>query len=563
MIIELPEDVKNKIAAGEVIERPLNVIKELVENSIDAGATKITIELEQESFNKIIVRDNGIGMDEHDISLCALPHTTSKLQDEQSLYSIKTLGFRGEALASIAHVSELTIRSRHKDAVSGYEVKLKDGKVISKSEFGMPQGTEVIVQNLFYNLPVRKKSLSEHTGEIYQIYRLIDSFAILYSNVKFFVLSSGKLIKEYFGATIDDRIREVWGPGIFDNLVHAEAFSGSYYVSAFFSKPGFTMKSASHQLIFVNNRLVRSYEIETKVKQLYKDMLFLDTNPLFVFCFTVPFEEVDVNIHPGKKTVKFLYPEKIMALLESAFNSILADKSKNIGVSSQVMPLGRKGKSNLPSLPKQVSQLEVVSKQAPESASPRHAKLEQEEFRVLGQLNKTYIVVEQKDGFFLVDQHAAEERVFFEQVKKSKTVKSVSLVMPVVLHLTLAEVQWLKSNMKQLLLLGFQVEEFGKDSFILRALPDYLRYYEGMFKDMISEVGELDVSAPEEVLRNKLATFACRRAVKANQELTEVQLKDLVSRLFSCDNPFTCPHGRPTVLRYSWGDIEKAFRRKQ
>ncbi|MCX8166261.1 MAG: DNA mismatch repair endonuclease MutL [Candidatus Micrarchaeota archaeon] len=574
----LSKELQEKIAAGEVIERPLNVIKELIENSIDANANRIVIELSK-NLRTLVVRDNGDGMDKEDLLICALPHTTSKISDENDLKKIRTLGFRGEALASISRVAILTIKSKTENSQNGYFVKLKEGKVISEGIAAITKGTEVIVEDLFYNMPVRRKQLENFKNELYNIMKLIENFAIIYWNVKFTILIDQKIYKEYYESTESERIREVFGYDIARNLIRIESQKENYNLIAYYSIPGFSVKSSSYQLLIVNNRLVKSYEIEEFVKNLYKDMIFLATNPVFVLRLVLPFEEVDVNVHPNKKSVKFLNIEKVYSLIKDSFKKFTENLKNSselrIGIKTSVVPDNRTGKSfvSLNDLNKQKTQLVFEEKDISSVIKPNKQFLKNlsapkgnnvaqfANYRIIGQVNKTYILLETTNELVLVDQHAAEERIIYDKLISNKELKKKELVMPITLNLTAAESKLMSMLIDKFNSQGFEIEQFGDNYFVLRAIPEFLEYRQNLIKEILEEFVNTQ-NIDDAQFREKMALKACKSAIKANHELSFKEMSDLIQRLMSTEKPFTCPHGRPVVIKLTFGDIEKMFRRK-
>ncbi|MEM4367684.1 MAG: DNA mismatch repair endonuclease MutL [Candidatus Anstonellales archaeon] len=568
----IPKELQEKIAAGEVIERPLNVFKELIENSIDANATRIVVDFNKD-FSKIIVRDNGHGMDKEDLKICALPHSTSKISKEEDLYQIQTLGFRGEALASISRVSILTIKSKSQESEDGYFVKLKDGKIIDEGIITMTKGTEVVVENLFYNLPVRKKQIDEIKNEYFNVLKFLETFAVLYYDVKFSVVVDGKILKEYLTINQEERISEIFGINILKNLQKINVVNENYSISGYLSVPGFSVKSSNYQLLFVNNRLVKSYEIESYLKKLYKDMLFLETNPVFILHLKIPFHEVDVNIHPNKKSVKFLKLDKIYELLYNAFNQMISEKksTKQIGIYSDLNSSGRKGISYLKNADLKVEKTnltEFVLPNIKDNASVAFTNANQgnenvfSDFRIVGQVNKTYIIIETLEGISFIDQHAAEERIIYDQlINQNMTIKKKNLIMPIALNLSGSQIKILEHYREKFNSIGFEIEKFGENYYLLRAIPEHLEYSNNLISDLLNEL-IIEEEISDDQFREKIAMKACKSAIKANKELSYKEMKELLDKLFSTSKPFTCPHGRPIIIKFSFGDLEKLFKRK-
>ncbi len=563
MIIELPAEVRQRIAAGEVIERPVNVVKELIENSIDAKADVISIELEQGGLGLIRVRDNGIGMSKEDLEMCYLPHTTSKICSLNDLTRISSFGFRGEALASMARVARLNICSRTESSEVGNYVTIEKAVPKAKGSIAMPKGTEVELRDLFYNMPVRKKAIEKNLeNEMTAVYRLVDTYAVSFPEIKFVLISKNKVIREYLKASSRiERIRDVFGLSISENLVNVEIKEEKYSLDAYLSRPGFSMRSSYCQQIYVNTRPVRSSEIDKKIKSLYKEVQFLDTQPAYLLIINVPPEDIDVNVHPNKMTVKFRDIEGILSLVERAYERMKEASSEDISL--RVMPKLSRARGTSYVEKQMPLDLTVLKDSVEPEVKTKKSLLSQQGWRYLGQVNKTYLVYELPQGIMLIDQHAAEERVNYEQLlAKGKEKRIVELVRPIVIKVTQNEKAFIESKHEALREVGFEIDLMGGDTCILRTLPYGIEYYDGLLTDLVTGLKDVKEDLFEATVKEKIAMKACKISIKANQQVTDTYAKELWLKLQECRNPNTCPHGRPVSILLTWGEIEKLFKRK-
>ncbi len=570
----LDKETINKIAAGEVIERPASAVKELIENALDAGATEITIEASDGGKRRLAVFDNGSGMPEDDARVCALAHSTSKLSD---LFSIKTLGFRGEALASMASVSHMTITTCDKEnekTGKGIEIALVAGAIKSERKIGAGIGTRIIVEDLFFNTPARKKYLKSADVEFGHILSLISNYSIGYPSVVFRLVNDGKqALVTPKSASARDRITTVWGADIAKNLVPCDYKDEFTSISGFLGKPYITKPDRSMQVIFVNGRLVKSDTVSKALVEAYKTMLFLDRQPVCALSFEIDFSKIDVNVHPQKNIIRIeredLLYTAVFEAAKLAFmqnNLVPSVSADNVTKSKAVGQYGMDAGSQ--------TTLDALTGKAIDHVKSQHdaqAKLESflpKKFGplfILGQANRTYLIAATSDGIILFDQHAVEERINFEkflaQVKSSNVSKN-SLLEPIVLNLGAAKAHSLRQHLDALEALGVTIIQKGEATFEITHLPQILGFSgKEIATDLIAAIEDDAKGTLAERIEARIATKACRASIKAGDLLSVPQIKELVLKLDACAKPYTCPHGRPTLVKLSFGDLEKKFKR--
>lgn len=569
----LDERTISKIAAGEVIERPASVVKELLENSLDAGASSITIDIEDYGKRLIHVADNGSGMDEEDCRLSILRHATSKIKASHDLYSISTLGFRGEALASIAAVSSLTIKSRQKQSVQGYSVEVAGGDVKFSGPVGCPDGTIIDVKNLFFNTPARMKFMKSDTNELKAIADIVSRYALYYSNISFKLTHNGHVLISTNSSDLENAIASIYGPKIAKEMIPLN----SENVFGMISKPSLLKSDKSLQSIFVNGRYVKDDIISKAVYEAYHTLLFLDKNPVFVLSLRLDPEKLDVNVHPTKEKVKFGNNAEVYSLVfDSVRNTLL---NANL-VKSYEMKEAQQGLTTM-----QVFTAVQTMAQKP-AANPYLEKTEQAFFRereiaskgeilksrvstykLLGCVNKTFFLAETVDGFFIIDQHVVEERINYERFMNEfmgKSIRKQDLLKPEIIELPPAEASWLIENIDFAAELGFELSHFGERSFIVRSIPMIFGRIQlaNLLSDMVSSASENKNNPINEKQESIITMMSCRASIKAGDECSISKMESLLEELDRCKLPWTCPHGRPIMIKMSLLEIEKMFKRK-
>lgn len=623
MIKLLDEQTISKIAAGEIIENSASIVKELVENSIDAGADDILIELRGESTNYIKVSDNGSGFSEDDLELAFLRHSTSKLQVIEDLEKIRTLGFRGEALASISNISKIKLMTKREEDLAGNSLIIENGKILKKNKVGMPKGTTSIINDVFYNTPVRKKFLRKDSTEINNIIDIVQKIALSNNNIKFTLIRDGKTILNT-GSDKDpiNRIFSILGSEIASSLNEGKFESENYKIRGFFSNNKLFRSNRDSQYIFVNGRFIRDINISRAIEKNYNSLIPLNRYPVFVLYIDIDPKLIDVNIHPKKNEIKISNENILTALLSEVVEEViypnrsireieLEDKKENVNVfdifddeddteeTSDLIEKEDSRNNHIKSL-WEIEKAEDIKSQdnnsfneeallyredvTKDNASDSKIEGEEKNFlfddgasridedilntRISGVLFKTYILLEnQRDGkVFVVDQHAAHERVNYEKFLKmylNSEISSQILIKPEIIELNQIEYDKILTYFGLFNELGFKIEDFGDRSIVLREVPMIfgLPTYVDFIRDIIDSLDK-DISSNYEADMYKIMRKACKASVKAGDDLSDIEIEALIRDLKNCENPYTCPHGRPTIVEVSKHTISKLFLRE-
>ena len=582
-IKQLSVNLINQIAAGEVIERPASVVKELVENSIAAGATKVEISISNDCRN-IRIADNGCGIHPDDIELAFTKHATSKLSDENSLFNIQTLGFRGEALASIISIAKVTCTTRTAEFDYGTKVESQNS-VVKSSKMGCAQGTIMEVNDLFFNQPARLKFLKSSKTEFAYIQELIQSLAISHPEVAFILKNNNTpVITTTQNADLLTRITEIYPSNILDELKEVkktDVLSG-IVISGFVSVPSYTRSSKKSIYTFVNSRTVKCPILMKAIDVAYKNMMPAGRYPFVVINIDINPEDVDVNAHPTKREIRYKNPNQIFNFVQSAVSYALSMSKIEEPVfehkEEKVLPFI---KSNADTIEVKEETDEVfafplnIKKQEPkldfEPVQPQQTKMEIEfdttsklkQINVIGQFKNTYILVENDDNLEIIDQHIAEERYIYERLKSQKEVASQLLIISDVIDVEPEEVEILENAKPQLARFGYQVEKISDTQVIFKKIPQVLSNAKP--KDILSELLENLKDSPENDLdtleERILITTSCKAAIKAGDKLTLWQMEEIVKKLRTTKNPYTCPHGRPISHFVSHKEIASFFAR--
>ena len=630
----LDENTSNKIAAGEVVERPSSVVKELIENSIDAEAKNITIEIEEGGQTLMKIIDDGTGIHPDDMKKAFMPHATSKIKNSEDIYSIQTLGFRGEALPSIASVGKVNLKSRIEENDFGYELVIEGGDIKSFEECGVNKGTAIEVRDLFFNVPARKKFLKSTSREGSLIADIVNRTAIAHPDISFKLINNGKKSLHTFGSgKLKDVLRTVYGKTISENLIYFEEPGDAVTIYGYVGKEEIARGSRNNQSIFVNGRYIKHKTIVAAVEQAFKSFSTCNKFPFFVLFIEVYPELVDVNIHPTKAEIKFTDDRMIFkkvfdtvhrALKEDIFEDFKLPEEENtkfkpfhedvheeikldIKPASMVddvkmqsferreeikLPVDLKSHAvfeNSESLVKEESfnfkapstEEEIPYfkyEKASEALKDKEYATEEVEIkeknrtakfppiRIIGQFNKTYILGEYDEVLYMIDQHAAHEKIIFEKYLKDIEEESLvvqPLLIPCVIDLSIDDFSYYEENKDIFKKAGFSLEEFGGQSLSLKEVPYFLGKLDSknLFLSILDNLKSLGSGKTTEVKYNKIATMACKSAVKGNDSLSDMEMIKLVEELRYIDDPFHCPHGRPTIIKFSNYDLEKKFRR--
>lgn len=579
------ENLANKIAAGEVIEKCASIVKELVENSIDAESTKIVINLKDGGLKGVQVLDNGKGMDKDDAKLAFSRHATSKLYRDDDLFFINTLGFRGEALPSIASVSEVTLKTTFND--EGFMIHIKGGEVIEESSCDATPGTCINVENIFYNTPARLKYLKSETTELSNCTNYIERLALSMPNISFELFNNEKnIIRTSGSGNLAKVIHELYGSTISTRLLKFNVTSDDFDIDGFICKPEILKSSRSHMITFVNNRCVKNIDINRAINDGY--YLHKPDNKypvVFLNIYTDP-TLVDVNIHPTKQDIKIskinelcsLITEKIKKVLEVNYlvpeiNLDVHEENKELVVNSDFINtrntfelVDNTDNENSTSTDQIEFDFVNTEKQINDS-NEKNELLKKLYLEPIGSIHGTFIVAQNDEGMYLIDQHAAHERVNYEKVLKAlkeKDIPRMSMLFPISIELSPSEYISLKDNIEVITELGFIVEDFGINTIIFKETPTWLS--EGHEEEVIRKIVDLIVGEKKIVDRvkfneNLVKSIACKMSIKGNTYMSLEAMNSLIEQLFETDNPYNCAHGRPTIIKFSSYDLDKMFKR--
>ena len=594
-----------KIAAGEVIERPSSIVKELVENSLDAGADSITIEIKDGGKSYIRVTDNGDGIDGDDLSLAFMRHSTSKLSKAEDLYKIKSLGFRGEALASISHVSRVEVMTKTKDALGGVNALIEEGKILSQESIGCPKGTTMIVRDLFYNIPVRKDFLKSDLTESNQVSDIVYKVALGSLKTSFKFIKDNKIILNTSkNNNMKSHIYSILGKDFSKNLTEINFEENGVHVYGYISNNKLYRSNRSHQYIYINGRYVVDKSLSSVIENHYKSTIPLNRFPCFIIFLDLDPSNIDVNIHPTKQEIKFANETQVMEVMNKGIKEVLYPSLSIPSMDFKINSIKDKQQEFTPLLVTDndmdihkdiivrdfTDTILYKDKDEPkiiETDLFEESKMIKEEFiceediydektknirnvlsriRPMGIIFNTYILGEDElnQSLYFIDQHAAHERIMYEKYLKEFRTESIvtqNLLAPEIIELTNMEKIKLMENINIFKDLGFDVEEFGNNSIAIRAVP--LVFGIPRIKDLFYEIlDNIDsVKSNYDAKLEKIMKIACTKAVKGGDHMGKIEIYALIQQLKLCDSPHSCPHGRPTVLEMTKRDIEKSFLR--
>ena len=598
----MPARLANMIAAGEVIERPSSVIKELVENSIDANSKHIEVEIFDAGRSKIIVRDDGDGMDQDDARVAFKRHASSKLLDEYQLFKIKTMGFRGEALPSIASISKVTMLTSNGQSV-GSKVTITEEE-FAIEEYNSFKGTTFIVEELFYNTPVRLKYLKSDSTEIASCLEVMQRLALSFTDIAFDFYIDGKLSFSTTGrGDLLEVISRIYGVDVAKKMVKIDYQSDGFDIFGYIAKPEVTRSNRYYMITNLNKRNVYSPQLQKAIINGYSDHIFNSKYPFVVLALRVDYSLVDVNVHPSKREVRLSNEKEIAYKLESLIKEALKEQKAihNINIptkqtetislikeeptlfdtniirpiSSSVTKKEVEVKSNEIKVEIDYSVFDEETNDVVTEVNEVKEELVEEtvveekalpNYRIVGQILNTYVIIEVNNGFYIIDQHAANERVNYEKFNKllNAKIEVCSLLVPIVMSLSPSDIKRLNEEKINLLKsIGLEVEPFGLNTIKVSSIPVFIKEYdeEKYIEELINQAIKDDRLDIEALRKHVISTMACKASIKANDKLNEIEMKSLVDTLFMCDNPTCCPHGRPTIIHFSKYDIEKMFKR--
>ncbi|HEY49808.1 MAG TPA: DNA mismatch repair endonuclease MutL [Dehalococcoidia bacterium] len=567
----LPTDVASKIAAGEVVERPASVVKELLDNSLDAGATNIAVEVQGGGVRLIRVVDNGVGIPPEEVDIAFERFATSKVETTDDLESISSLGFRGEALPSIAAVAEVTMVTRSKGELGGTFLNIKDSAVVEKAKRGCPLGTTVTVRNLFRSFPARLKFLKSTATENGHISQIVTQYSLAFPEVRFVLIVDGRTT---FRSPGKDSLREalgvVYGAENAKSLLAVEAGDGNEdpllpHITGFVSPPSFTRATRGYMSFFVNRRWVQNRMLPYALEEAYRGLLVTGRHPVAVINIALPPQDVDVNVHPAKSEVRFRHERDVFTAVQMAVRDTLVAQAPIPTLETLYQSQPAPAPSTGPLITSDAG-AQATSAMSPVATPPPVAPAVGllPILRVVGQVASTYIIAEGPDGMYLIDQHAAHERVLFERIRDQRQRRAVEvqgMLQPVPVELTVRQQELLEMHGEALAEYGFDIEHFGERTCLVRSVPAMLRGQNvaQSLTELLDFVGE---GAKSDWREGIAVSLACHSAVLAGQVLSHDEMQDLIRQLERTSNPKHCPHGRPTMIHLSAAQLEKGFGRR-
>lgn len=612
IIKELDQSTINQIAAGEVVERPSSIVKELMENSIDAGATMISVEIEDGGTKSIRITDNGKGIDKEDIRIAFLRHTTSKIKTALDLLNVSSLGFRGEALSSIAAVCQVELLTRTKDSIVGCRYRIEGGKEVALEEIGIPVGTTFIVNNIFFNTPARRKFLRTAQTESGYVADIVEKIALSHPEIAINFKSNGKVrIHTSGNGNLKDVIYSIYGKEITQNLLEVKEENDFMKISGYIGKAIISKGNRTFENYFINGRYIKSNIISKAIEDGYKFILMQHKYPFTVINFEINPEFLDVNVHPSKMELRFRKSESIYPIISETINDCLIEKpniidvkleqEKEITESYKYVPEPFEIKRNetakhneynfSASFGESVNETDdyttdsknlilendlndkqiqntsaYVQRELTETYDDFLTEVAKPKHKIIGQVFETYWIIEYEDKMYIIDQHAAHEKVMFESLMDKLKNKSISTQMinpPIILNLSLKEFDLVNKYLDSFKEIGFDIEPFGGQDFVIRGVPsdlyslDSQQVLMGIVDSLTNEAGKM---VPD-IITEKIASMSCKAAVKGNSKLSYDEADRLISQLLTLENPYNCPHGRPTIISMSKYELEKKFKR--
>jgi DNA mismatch repair protein MutL len=591
-IVVLSEEIANKIAAGEVVERPASIVKELVENSIDAGATDVRVELEGGGCESIAVIDNGAGIEYEDVALVFERHATSKINSFEDIYRISSFGFRGEAMPSIASIARIELRTRRKDDVAGTKAVVDAGIIQEITPAGCPSGTQIQVTKIFENVPARRKFLKTQTTEQGLCLDAVTRLALAHPEIRFHVLTKGRdIFTAPIARDIADRVVMILGADFAAHSLPIDGQKEEVSLSGLISRPEFTRSNSKNIFLFVNQRFVRDNNVTHAVLSAYRQIIEPRRFPAAVLFLKIPAGDVDVNVHPAKMEVRFKDSRGMHELVSQAIARSLAagEPAKGsfvyrlsprekisapaLGYSDEKLPPSYSGVFSRQNMQQAIAE-DLLTRRPDGEESPATIAEPAEDGKIffagtnyIGQFAGTYLIFADDQGLLLIDQHAAHERIILEKLKKTSGRKNISqsLLLPEVVSISPGQIALLSGYLDFLQELGLDIEIFGRDAVVIKALPSVLPHMQS--REIIADI--VDQLADQEALPNLnerkekiLASLACRAAIKANRVLALDEIKALCRDLEATPFNATCPHGRPISVKFSLSEIERMFKRK-
>lgn len=625
-IRELDQSTINQIAAGEVVERPSSIVKELMENSIDAGASMISVEIEEGGTKSIRITDNGKGIEKDDVRIAFLRHTTSKIKTALDLLSVSSLGFRGEALSSIAAVCQVELLTRTASNMEGIRYRIEGGKEVGYEEIGIPVGTTFIVNNIFFNTPARRKFLRTAQTESGYVSDIVEKIALSHPEIAISFKSNGKVRVHTSGnGSLKDVIYSIYGREITENIIEVNDENDFMKITGFIGKAIVSKGNRTYENYFINGRYIKSNIISKAIEDGYKFILMQHKYPFTVLNFEINPEFLDVNVHPSKMELRFRKSEKIYPMISECINDALIEKPNIIDVKMEKETIQKKSikytpepfemkrqhilgdeeeidsvygnivreettynqPAGMPSFMKETissknPEVGKISEDIPNIVDETVAKPVQQEVtdvydnflsdiakpkhKIVGQVFDTYWIVEYNEKMYIIDQHAAHEKVMFESLMEKLKTKQIHTQMinpPIILSLSMNEADLISRYLENFKEIGFDMEPFGGQDFTVRGVPSdlYTLDSQEVLMEIIDSLSNESGKMSPDILTDKIASMSCKAAVKGNSRMSFQEADELITQLLSLENPYNCPHGRPTIISMSKYELEKKFKR--
>lgn len=584
MIRKLSKDTIDKIAAGEVVERPMSIVKELVENSLDADSDSITVEIKNGGIDMIRVTDNGCGISCDEVRTAFEAHATSKITDADDLMMLKSLGFRGEALSSIAAVTRCEVITKTSEEVTAVRYLIEGGNEMGYSEIGAPDGTTIITRELFFNVPARKKFLKTGMTEAAHIAELVEKLALSHPDVSFRFINNNQIKLQSSGnGSLKDVIYRIYGRDITGSLIEVNCENERLIIKGFIGKPEVNRPNRNFENYFVNGRYIKSNIISKALEDAYGNRMMQHQFPFAVLIIDTDPAFMDVNVHPTKMEVRFadasaIYDDVLSAVRSALDKEVLiphigiSDDDKTDIIKFDTKPSVRPSEpfEKVRSVAEKTEYRDVVQQNLFTSPREEVSYVAESDlkmrYRIIGQVFSTYWILELEDKMFLMDQHAAHEKIYYERLLtqyKKQCVISQNINPPIIVTLTDSEGVAVSNHINDFEKAGYEIEHFGGNEYAIRSIPTSLPSVEKseLFKELISEYVE-DVSCGDAIsILEKTASMACKAAIKGGQRISYSEAERLADELFKCENPYSCPHGRPTMIEFTKSDLEKKFKR--
>ena len=590
----LSQNTINQIAAGEVVDRPSSVVKELVENAIDAGSSAITVEIKDGGISFIRITDNGCGIAPEDVKLAFLRHSTSKIKDAADLVSISSLGFRGEALSSISAVSQVELITKTKDTLSGIHYEISGGEEKKIEEVGAPEGTTFIVRNLFYNTPARRKFLKTAATEGGYISSLMEQLAMSHPDISFRFIQNGQQ-KLYTSGNnnLKDVIYTIYGREIAQNLLEIEDNNEFFQIKGYIAKPVVSRSNRNFENYYINGRYIKSSIIMKAIESAYEPYMMQHKYPFTAFHITIDSNQLDVNVHPSKMELRFSDGQSIYDAVYSVISGALTNKELVPKVEMETVKTIPKHleepRTNIEAEHKPVVEPKVIPipvrapepfeiNRAQKTPEPKYEQLKlfeeptllkkenQKDIRIIGQVFDTYWIVQFENNMYIVDQHAAHEKVLYEEFSlrySNRQITTQLISPPEIIELTSREETILVENMDYFNGYGFEIEEFGDGAYAIRGIPTDFRSTnpKDLLMEILDSMTDDSFKKTPESIKDRIATMSCKAAVKGNNRLNYREASELINKLMDLENPYNCPHGRPTMIIMNKYELEKKFKR--